>query len=58
MPTTEEIRYGVATIIGGWKQNMIFVGTLEECEEYIETCTGNEFIVSEADYYEPDYLGE
>ncbi len=57
MRTIEDMRYGVATIIGGWEK-VIFIGTLEECEEYLETCTEDEFVVSEADYYEPDYLGE
>ena len=48
-------KYYVQETIGGWRQNAIFDGTLNECEEYMKDCYGNFSIVHEDDY-EVDYL--
>lgn len=48
-------QFYVQETIGGWRQNAIFSGTLEECEEYMKDCYGNFAIVHEDDY-EVDYL--
>ena len=58
MKTTKQIdMYYVQEIIGGWKQNAIFQGTYEECQEYMaERChNGSYSIVPEWDYG-VDYL--
>ncbi len=49
--------YYVQEKIGGWKQNAVFGGTFEECEEYYDECchNGSFAIVPEQDY-EVDYL--
>lgn len=43
--------------IGGWRQNAVFGGTFEECQEYMaENCHNGSFqVVAESDY-EVDYL--
>lgn len=47
----------VQETIGGWRQNAIFSGSYEECEEYLNTSCHNGFyaIVSDKEY-EVDYL--
>ena len=49
--------YYVQETIGGWRQNAAFIGTYEECQDYLNTwCTNGAWsIVSEKDY-EVDYL--
>ena len=51
----KEDKYYVQETIGGWRQNAIFSGTLDECKEYMKDCYGNFAIVKEDDY-EVDYL--
>jgi len=54
----ETCTYYVQEKIGGWRQNAIFNGTLQECEAYMSDhhCSnGNWSIVCEDDY-EVDYL--
>ena len=41
--------------IGGWRQNAVFSGTYEECQEYNNSHNGQYAIVSD-DEYEVDYL--
>ena len=57
---TKEIKtaiYFVQETIGGWKQNAVFNGTFEECQEYVtERCHNGSFnIVADCDYT-VDYL--
>lgn len=51
------MKYFIQETIGGWRQNAIFEGTYEECQEYMEEwChNGNYALVAEDDY-EVDYL--
>ncbi len=54
---TKETTYYVQEVIGGWKQNAIFSGTLKECNRYLDENyhRGSYSIVSELNY-EVDYL--
>ena len=47
--------FHVQETIGGWRQNAIFEGTLDECQSYISNCNGN-FSIESEDSYEVDYL--
>lgn len=53
------MKYYIQETIGGWKQNAIFSGTLQECENYFDSnpilYNGNYSIVSEKEY-KVDYL--
>ncbi len=57
METTKEKTWYCQEKIGGWRQNAVFSGTLEECRECMaENCHNGSFqIVPEQDY-EVDYL--
>ena len=57
METKKETTYYVQEVIGGWKQNAVFSGTLEECNKHLDVwChSGSYSIVPEWDY-EVDYL--
>lgn len=49
--------YVVQETIGGWRQNPIFKGTYEECEQYCaDYCTGGNYAIVPFDEYEVDYL--
>lgn len=54
-----EMKYFVQETIGGWRQNAVFCGSLNECREYMnERCTKSNDcwnIVPESDY-RVDYL--
>lgn len=53
-------KYYVQETIGGWRQNAIFEGTLEECEEYFDShfCWygTNCYAIVPEEEYEVDYL--
>ena len=57
----KEETYYVAATIGGWLQNAVFSGTLEECQKYMENNpslgygTDTTSIIHQDDY-EVDYL--
>ena len=50
-----ETNFCVQEIIGGWRQNPIFTGKREECEEFLSQNDGNYALVPEEDL-EVDYL--
>ena len=50
-------KFYVQEKIGGWRQNAIFSGTLEECRDYMaENCHNGSFQVVPEQDYEVDYL--
>jgi len=51
----DTIEYCVQETIGGWRQNPIFTGNLDQCREYICDCNGN-FAIVPKDECEVDYL--
>ena len=50
--------YYIQEIIGGWRQNAVFSGTLEECEEYFESnhCYRGSYSIVPEEEYGVDYL--
>lgn len=57
--TTNNEKFYVQQTLGGWKQNAIFSGTEEECQEYFDTAnlaTQIGWAIIPERYYEVDYL--
>lgn len=50
-------KYYVQEVIGGWRQNTAYEGTLEGCREFMrERCHGGSWAVVPAEDYAVDYL--
>jgi len=50
-------KFFVQETIGGWRQNAVFEGTIEECQKFVaERCTNGSYTIVHEDDYKVDYL--
>lgn len=49
-------KFYVQETIGGWKQNAIFSGSYNECEEYLSDLHNGSYAIVSSEEYTVDYL--